>query len=425
MSSKVEKIENNQAVLEITVSPEAFVKGIEKAYQKTKGKFSVPGFRKGKVPKSYIEKFYGAEVFFEDAVNEVCPEAYDNAVEEHGIEPVDRPEIDITEISKEAGITFKATVTVKPEVKLGKYKGLKIEKKEFPVTDEDVQGEIEGLRNKNARIVDITDRAVKLGDVTMIDYAGFVGDRQFEGGTATNQKLEIGSKKFIPGFEEQLIGAEIGKEVDVKVTFPEKYQEPTLAGQEAIFKVTVNEIKEKILLEMDDEFAKDVSEFETLEELKADLRAKREEDSAKMAKQAYEDAVIEKVLEGVTVEIPEVMIDTQTNYMLRDFDQQLRYQGLDLKNYLKYMNQTEEGLKETMKEEAAVRVKTQLVLEKITKVEEIKASEADVDAEIEKTAKMYGQEVEKFKEMVKPEDIERISDGLSIQKAVEFLVTNN
>ncbi len=425
MSSKVEKVENNQAVLEITVSQEAFVKGIEKAYQKTKGKFSVPGFRKGKVPKSYIEKFYGAEVFFEDAVNEVCPEAYDNAIEEHGIEPVDRPEIDIVEISKETGITFKATVTVKPEVTLGEYKGLAVEKKEFPVTDEDIQGEIDTLRNKNARIIDITDRAVKSGDTTTIDYAGFVGENQFEGGTAKDQKLEIGSGKFIPGFEDQLIGAEIGKEVEVKVTFPEKYQEPTLAGQEAIFKVTVNEIKEKQLLELDDEFAKDVSEFDTLEELKADLRTKRVEDSEKMAKQAYEDAVIEKVLEGVTVEIPEVMISTQTNYMIRDFDQQLRYQGLDLKNYMKYMNQTEEGLKESMKEEAAVRVKTQLVLEKISKVEDIKATDADVEAEIEKSAKMYGQEIEKFREMVKPEDIERISEGLSVQKTVEFLVANN
>lgn len=425
MNSKLEKIENNQAVLEITVSKEVFAEGIEKAYKKTKNKFAVPGFRKGKVPKSYIEKFYGEGVFFEDAINEVCPDAYDLAVEEHNLDPVDRPDIDIIDMSKENGIVFKATVTVKPEVELGEYKGLKVEKKEFPVTDADIDTELEALRNKNARTVTITDRAVKMGDITMIDFAGFVDGVQFEGGTAPNYRLEIGSGQFIPGFEEQMVGAEIGKEIEVNVTFPEEYQSAELAGKPAVFKVTVNEIKEKQLLELDDEFAKDVSEFETLDELKADLRKKRELDAEKMAKQAQEDAVIDAAVANAKFDVPEVMIESQISHMIRDFDQQLRYQGLDLKGYMSYMGQTEEALKESMKKEAEQRVRTQLVLDAIRKVENIEATEADVEAEIEKTAKMYNQEVAEFRKKVKASDLARVADGLAVQKTVDFLVEQN
>ena len=425
MNSKLEKVENNQAVLEITVPKEVFAEGIEKAYKKTRNKFNVPGFRKGKVPKSFIEKFYGEGVFYEDAINEVCPDAYDEAVEEHKLEPVDRPDIDIVDISKENGIVFKATVTVKPEVELGEYKGLKVEKKDFPVEDKDVDAELEALRNKNARTVTVTDRAVKSGDMTTIDFAGFVDEVAFEGGTAKDYKLEVGSGSFIPGFEDQMIGAEIGKEIEVKVTFPEEYQAAELAGKPAVFKVTVNEIKEKQLLDLDDEFAKDVSEFETLDELKADLRKKREADAEKMAKQAFEDAVIDAAVENAKMEIPEVMIETQMTHMIRDFDQQLRYQGLDLKSYMAYMGQTEEALKESMKVEAEKRVKTQLVLDAIKKAENITATDVDVEAEIEKTAKMYNQEIADFKKKVKAEDLERVADGLAVQKTVDFLVENN
>lgn len=425
MNSKLEKVENNQAVLEITVTKEAFAEGIEKAYKKTRNKFNVPGFRKGKVPKNFIEKFYGEGVFYEDAINEVCPDAYDAAVEEHKLDPVDRPEIDIVDISKENGVVFKATVTVKPEVVLGEYKGLKVEMKEIPVTDSDVDGELETLRNKNARIVTITERAVKSGDIATLDFAGFVDGVAFEGGTAKDYKLEIGSGQFIPGFEDQLIGAEIGVETEVNVTFPEEYQAPDLAGKPALFKVTINELKEKQLLAIDDEFAKDVSEFETLEELKADLKKKRTEESEKIAKQTFEDAVIDAAVENAKIEIPAVMVETQVAHMLRDFDQQLRYQGMDLKGYMGYMGHTEETLKESMMGEGEKRVKTQLVLDAIRKAENIVATEEDIEAEIEKTAKMYNQDVEDFKKKVKASDLEKVADGLSVQKTVDFLVANN
>ena len=425
MNSKLEKIENNQAVLEIKVSKEVFAEGIEKAYRKTRNKFNVPGFRKGKVPKNFIEKFYGEGVFFEDAINEVCPDAYDAAIEELKLVTVDRPDIDIVDISKEDGVVFKATVTVRPEVELGEYKGLKAEKKEFPVTDEDIDKELETLRDKNARTVTIEDRAVKTGDMTTINFVGYVDDVAFEGGSGTDYKLEIGSGNFIPGFEDQLIGAEIGIETEVKVTFPEEYQAPDLAGKPATFKVTVTEIKEKQLLDLDDEFAKDVSEFETLAELKVDLRKKREEDSEKMALQEFEDAVIDAAIEKCKMDIPPVMIESQVARMLNDFAQQLKHQGMDLSGYMTYMGQTEETLKESMMPEAEKRVKTQLVLDAIRKAENIVATEEEINAEIEKTAKMYNQELEEFKKKVKPTDLEKIADGLSIQKTVDFLVKNN
>lgn len=425
MNSKLEKLENNKVVLEITVSAEMLEKGMEKSYKKNVGKFNIAGFRKGKAPRSVIEKFYGEGVFYEDAINEVCPIAYDEAVKEHNLEPVDRPDIDIVDIEGGKGLTFKAEVTVKPEVVLGDYKGIEVSKKEYNVTDQDIEKELNSIREKNARIVEVTDRAVKAGDITMIDFKGFVGDVQFEGGTAENYKLEIGSGQFIPGFEDQLIGAEMGKEVDVNVTFPEEYRNEELAGKPAVFKVTVKEIKEKQLAELDDEFAKDVSEFDTLEELKSDIRGKREAEGQKMAKQQFEDELLNKIADNATIDIPEVMVDAQINSMLRDFDYQLQYQGLNLESYMKYMNTDMEKMKESYKDMAYKRVKIQLVLEKVAKLENITVSEEEMDAEIEKTAKMYNQDVENFKKVLRPEDMEFIKDGAEVQKTIDFLVSSS
>jgi len=425
MNSKFEKLENNKVVLEVTVSAEALEVGIAKAYKKNVGKFKIDGFRKGKAPRSFIEKMYGEGVFYEDAINEVCPDAYEEAVKEHNLEPVDRPDIDIVEIEGGKGLVFKAEITVKPEVTLGEYKGIEISKKEYNVTDQDIEKELNVLREKNARIVEVSDRPVKTGDITMIDFKGFVGEVQFEGGTAEDYKLEIGSGQFIPGFEEQLVGAEIGKEVDVHVTFPEEYRNEELAGKPVLFKVTVKDIKEKQLTDLDDEFAKDVSEFDTLDELKADFTTKREQEGQKMAKQKFEDDLLNKIAENATIDIPEVMIEAQINTMLRDFDYQLQHQGLNLESYLKYMNTTLELLKESYKTMASSRVKVQLILEKIAKVENIEITEEEIDTEIEKAAKQYNQELEQFKAVLRAEDIENIKDGIEVQKVIDFLVENN
>lgn len=425
MNSKLEKIENNVATLEISVSPEKLEEGIMKSYLKNVKKFNIAGFRKGKAPRKIIERHYGEAVFYEDAINIVCPEEYDEAVKAHNLDPVDRPDIDIVEIESGKGLIFKASVTVKPEVVLGQYKGIEAEKKEYNVTDEDVNNEIEKMREKNARLVEVSDRPVKKGDLAIIDFKGFVDDVQFEGGTSENHKLEIGSEQFIPGFEDQLIGTEIGKEVDVKVQFPEGYRNEELSGKPALFKVTVKEIKEKQLLSLDDEFAKDVSEFDTLEELKSDIRRKREEESRRLEKQQYEDEVINNIVENVTVDIPKVMIDAQVNVMVRDFDYQLRYQGLNLEAYLKYMNMDIEKLKESYVDVATGRVKSQLVLEKIAEVEAISATEEDLNEEIEKTAKQYNQDLEKFKKTLKDDEVSYIKDGIIIQKTIDFLVESS
>jgi len=425
MNSKLEKIENNVATLEISVSPEKLEEGIMKSYLKNVKKFNIAGFRKGKAPRKIIERHYGEAVFYEDAINIVCPDAYDDAVKEHNLDPVDRPDIDIVEIESGKGMIFKAVVTVKPEVVLGQYKGIEAEKKEYNVTDEDVNKEIETMREKNARLVEVNDRPVKNGDITIIDFKGFVDDNQFEGGTSENFNLEIGSGQFIPGFEEQLVGAELGKEVDVNVQFPEEYKSEELAGKPALFKVTVKEIKEKQLVDLDDEFAKDVSEFDTIEELKADIRKKKEEQAKRLEKQQYEDEVINKIVENATVDIPEVMVDAQVNIMLRDFDYQLRYQGLNLEAYLKYMNMDMDKLKESYKDVAKGRVKSQLVLEKVAEVEGVAATEEDLNAEIEKTAKHYQQDLDKFKKTLKEDEISYIKDGVIIQKTIDFLVENS
>lgn len=425
MSSKLDKVENNIATLEIDVSSEELDKGIMKAYIKNVKRFNIPGFRKGKAPKSLIEKYYGEGVFYEDAINEVWPDAYERAVDEHKLEPVDTPEVDIIDIESGKGFVFKAEVTVKPQVVLGDYKSIEAEKKEYNVTDEDVLNEIEIMRDKNARIIDITDRPVKLEDKTIIDFKGFVDEKEFEGGSSENHELVIGSGQFIPGFEEQLIGVEIGKEIDINVSFPDDYREESLAGKPVIFKVTVKEIKEKELLPLDDEFAKDVSEFDTLGELKESIKNKKIEEANLKAKQEYEDSVINKVAENSEVDIPEIMIENQTNSMLKDFDYQLRYQGFNLETYLKYTSITIDEIKKSYRGVALKSVKTQLVLEAIMKEEAIDVTDDDINVEIERIANQYNQEVEKFKATLKKENINHIKDGLLVQKTIDFLIENS
>ena len=423
MNSKLEKIEKNTATLEIEVSEEQFEKGIQKAYKKNVGRFNIPGFRKGKAPRVIIERYYGEGVFYEDAINEVCPEAYQAAVDQHKLHPVDRPEIDIVQLEKGKPFIFKAIVTVKPEVVLGDYKGIRVEKKEYPVTDEDVDKELENMRNANARMVAVEGRPAKKDDMVIIDYKGFVGEEQFEGGTAENQPLVLGSGHFIEGFEDQLIGAKAGDSVEVKVTFPEDYHAEHLAGKEAVFKVDVKEIKEKELPDLDDEFAKDVSEFETLEDLKKDIRKKLEERAAHRAKHETEDEVIKRVTELSEIDIPEVMIEKQIDSMVRDFEMQLMYQGLKLEGYLDYYNKSMEEFRDGLRDEATERVRTQLTLEKVPQVEGVTASEEELDKELEEMAKRYKMEdIEKFKKSMGEDELNYIRESIIIRKTVDFLV---
>jgi len=425
MNSKLEKIEENTATLEIEVSEEQFEKGVQKAYKKNVGRFNIPGFRKGKAPRAIIERHYGEAIFYEDAINEVCPDAYQQAVEQHDLQPVDRPELDIVQIEKGKPFIFKAMVTVKPEVTLGDYKGIQVEKKEYPVTDEDVDKELESMRNANARMVTVEDRPAKKDDMVIIDYKGFVGEEQFDGGTAENQTLVLGSGQFIPGFEDQLIGAKAGDSVEVNVTFPEDYQAEHLAGKEAVFKVDVKETKEKELPDLDDEFAKDVSEFDTLEELKGDIRVKLEERATHRAKHETEDEVIKKVTELSEIDIPEVMIEKQIDSMVRDFEIQLMYQGIKLDDYLSYTNKSKEDFRADLEDAATERVRIQLTLEKISKVEGITETEEELDKEVEKLAETYKREdVEEFKNSLGEDELNYVKESIIIRKTIDFLVEN-
>ena len=423
MSSKVEKIENNTATLEIEVSSEQFEKGVNRAYKKNAGRFNIPGFRKGRAPRFIIERHYGEGIFYEDAINEVCPGAYQDAVEEHSLQPVDRPEIDIVQIEKGKPFIFKAVVTVKPEVTLGEYDGIEVEKKEYPVTDEDVEKELDNMRESGARMVTVEDRAAQKDDMVMIDYKGFVDGEQFEGGSAENQSLVLGSGHFIEGFEDQLIGAKAGDSVTVKVKFPEDYQAEHLAGKDAEFQVEVREIKEKELPDLDDEFAKDVSELDTLEELKTDIREKLEEKAQQRAKNELENEVIKKAAELTEVDIPDVMIEKQIDTMIRDFEIQLMYQGLKLEDYLKHMGNSKDDLRNNLRKDAKERVKTQLMLEKISETEGIIETEEELDHEIEKLAKQYKQEDEdKFKKSLGEDELNYIKESIIIRKTAELLV---
>ncbi|KGG80213.1 trigger factor [Caloranaerobacter azorensis H53214] len=424
MNSEIIKKENYNVTLKIEIDEKKFKEGVQKAYLKNRHKFNIPGFRKGKAPRKIIEARYGEGIFYEDAINIVFPEAYNEAIKQHNLKPVDRPVIDIEQIESGKPVVFTAEVIVKPEVKLGDYKGIEVEKIEYNVTEKDVEDELKSMQERNARLVEVTDRPAKEGDILTIDYEGYVDGEKFEGGTAYNQILEIGSGKFIPGFEEQLIGKNKDEEFEINVKFPEEYHAKDLAGKDATFKIKIHEIKEKDLPELDDEFAKDVSEFDTLDELKEDIKKRLEKQAKDREKAERENKVIEKVIEAAEVDIPEVMIDNEVDYQLRNFEFTLRYQGLDLNKYLELTNTKVEDLKEKFRPEAEKTVKTELVLEAIAEKENIKETEEDLDEELKKIADGYGQDFEKFKKNIREEELEYIKEGIIRRKTVEFLVEN-
>ena len=424
MSVQVEKLEKNMAKLTIEVAPEELEKAIEGAYQKNKGKISVPGFRKGKVPRQMIERMYGKEVFYEDAVNALIPEAYEKAVDECEEEIVSSPKIEVAQVEAGKPFIFTAEVALKPEVKLGKYKGVKVEKADTEVTDEEVDKEIDKERESNARNIDVTDRAVKDGDIVTLDFEGFVDGTAFEGGKGENYPLTIGSGTFIPGFEEQLVGAEIGKETEVNVTFPEDYQAEDLKGKAAVFKCTVKEIKEKELPTLDDEFASEVSEFETLAEYKADIRGRLEERKAKAAREAKEAAVIEEIIKDSDMEIPEAMIETQQRQMIDEFAQRTQMQGLTLEQYFQFTGASYDQMIEQVKPQAEKRIQSRLVLEAVAAAEKIEATEEDYEEELKSMAEAYQMEVDKVKELLPEKSVQQIKEDIAVKKAAEFVVDN-
>ena len=424
MSVQVEKLEKNMAKLTIEVAAEELEKAIAAAYQKNKSKISIPGFRKGKVPRQMIERMYGKEVFYEDAAYALIPDAYEKALDECEEDIVSSPSIDVVQIEAGKPFIFTAEVALKPEVKLGKYKGVKVEKADITVTDEEVDAEINKERENNARNIEVTDRAVKDGDITTLDFEGFVDGVAFEGGKGENYPLTIGSGAFIPGFEEQLIGAEIGKEVEVNVTFPEDYQAEDLKGKAAVFKCTVKEIKEKQLPELDDEFASEVSEFETLAEYKADVKGKLEERKAKEAKDAKEAAVIEEIVKDSEMEIPEAMLATQQRQMVDEFAQRIQMQGLSIDQYFQFTGSSYEQMIEQVKPQAEKRIQSRLVLEAVAKAENITATDEDYEDELKVMAEAYQMEVEKVKELLPEKSVAQIKEDIAVKKAAEFVVEN-
>lgn len=424
MKVKIEKLEKNTVQLEITVDAATLEAGIEKSYIKNVKKFDVPGFRKGKAPRKMIEKMYGASVFLEDAIEEVVPDAYVKAIKENSIEPVDNPDYDLSKVESGEDLVFTAKVTVKPEVELGKYTKLDVEKEAVVVTDDEVEEDLNKVAERNARMITVEDRPVRDGDTAVIDFEGFIDDEPFEGGKGDNYSLVIGSGSFIPGFEEQLVGVEAGAEVDVKVTFPEDYGHENLAGKEAVFKCKVNEIKFKELPVIDDEFAKDVSEFDTLEEYKKDIREKIVKKKEDEAARAFENAVIEKIIDNSIIDLPEVMVDNRIDSILNDMDMRLRYQGMDLNTYAEYMGTNLEELKKQFEVRAEREVRGQLCLEKIGEVEGFDVTEEEVQTEIEKIADQYQQPVEEIKKQFRDIDYEYIKKDLIIRKTVDFIVAN-
>lgn len=422
MSVQVEKLEKNMAKLTIEASAEELEKAIEKAYQKQKKNISVPGFRKGKVPRMMVEKMYGKEVFYEDAANEIIPVAYEKAYDECGEDIVSTPQIEVTQIEAGKPFIFTALVALKPEVTLGAYKGIEVDKVDVTVSDEEVDAEIEKERDRNARSISVTDRAVQDKDQTVIDFEGFVDGVAFEGGKGENYPLTIGSGTFIPGFEEQLIGKNIGEETDVNVTFPEDYQAEDLAGKPALFKVTVKEIKEKQLPELDDEFAAEVSEFDTLAEYKEDVKKNLLEKREKDVKNAKEDAVVDAIIENASMDIPDAMVETQQRQMIQEFAQNIQAQGLSIDQYFQFTGLTAEKMMEQVKPQAEKRIKSRLVLEAVAKAENIVASEEDFDNEVAKMAEMYKMESDKIKESIGEEGKKQLMEDLAVSKAAEFVV---
>ena len=422
MSLQVEKLEKNMAKITVEVPSEQFEKALTAAFNKNKSRFNIPGFRKGKAPQAMVEKMYGVEVLYEDAINEALDATYGDAVTESGLEVVSRPEIDVVQVEKGKELIYTATVAVKPEVTLGEYKGIEVEKASAEVTDEDIEAELKKVQEQNSRLITVEDRAVEDGDQTVIDFEGSVDGTPFEGGKGEDYPLTIGSHSFIDTFEEQLIGKNIGEECEVHVTFPEEYHAKELAGKPAVFKVTVKEIKRKELPELNDEFAGEVSEFETLEEYKNDVKSKLSLKKQKDAATENENHVVDKVVENAQMDIPEPMIDSQVNNMVNDYARRMQSQGLSLEQYMQFTGMTIETLKEQMKPQAVKRIQTRLVLEAIVKAENITVSDEAVEKEIADMAESYKMEVAQIKEYVGENGIEQMKEDLAVQEAVDFLV---
>ena len=421
MSLQVEKMEKNMAKLTIEVAAEDLEKAMQNAYQKAKGRISIPGFRKGKAPRKMIEQMYGKGIFLEDAVNALIPEHYSKALAECDLEIVSQPTIDITQAEPGKALIFTAEVATKPEVTLGDYKGVEVPKTEITVTDEDVEAELKKEQEKNSRTINVEDRGAQLQDVVTIDFEGSVDGVPFDGGQATEYPLTLGSNTFIPGFEEQLVGAKVGDDVDVKVTFPEEYQAKELAGKEAIFKCAVKKIEAKELPELDDDFAKDVSEFDTLAEYKEHVKTNLEDKKANEAKRAKEDAAVDKAIENAQMDIPEAMLMTQCRQMLDDFSRRMQSQGLSMEQYFQFTGMTADKMMEDMKPQALKRIQTRLVLEKVAEVENIQPTEEEVNEEIAKMAEAYKMEADKLKELLGERELEQMKKDMAVQKAVTVI----
>ena len=424
MSLQVEKLEKNMAKLTIEVSADDLEKALQSAYMKQKNKISLPGFRKGKVPRQMIEKMYGAEIFYDDAANALIPKAYADAYDECELEIVSRPEIDVVQIEKGKPFIFTAEVATKPEVTLGEYKGLEVDKISTRVTQKEVDAKVQEEAEKNARTITVEDRPVQDGDEVILDFEGFVDGVAFEGGKGENYPLTIGSGSFIPGFEEQLVGAEAEKEVEVNVTFPEDYHAEDLKGKAAVFKCTIHEIKAKELPEIDDEFAAEVSEFDTLEEYKADIKAKIKEQKASEGKTKQEDQVVEQAVKNAEYEIPKAMIETQALQMVEDFGQRIQSQGLTMEQYFQFTGMTADKMLEEMRPQAIKRIETRLVLEAIAKAENIEISDEKLNEELAKMAEAYKMEVDKLKEFMSDNEKKQMKEDMAVQEAVTFLVEN-
>ena len=424
MSLQVEKLEHNMAKLTIEVSAEELEKALQGAYNKQKKNISIPGFRKGKVPRQMIEKMYGPEVFYDDAANQLIPEAYGKVYDEEDLEIVSQPKIDIVQIEKGKPFIFTAEVALKPEVTLGEYKGLKVEKISNRVTQKEIEAKLVEEQEKNARTVSVTDRPVQDKDEVVLDFEGFVDGVAFEGGKGENYPLTIGSGAFIPGFEEQLIGANLEEEKEVNVKFPEEYHAKDLAGKEAVFKCTVHEIKVKELPELDDEFASEVSEFETLDAYKADIKAKIKEQKIAEGKRKQEDKAVEEAVANAQMDIPDAMVDTEVRQMANDFAQRLQQQGLTLDQYFQFTGMTAEKMTDELKPQALKRIQTRLVLEAIVKAENIEISDEKIDEEIQKMADAYKMEADKLKEFMGDREKEQMKQDMAVQEAITFIVDN-
>ena len=423
MKSKIEKTENaNEVKMELTIEAKKFDEAIKKVYFESVKYITIPGFRKGKAPMNIVEKYYGKEIFYEDAFNDLVPKEMQEALKENNLEAVSRPDIEVTQIGKGQDLILVATFQIKPEVKLGKYKGIEIPKIEYNVSDEDVQKELETIADKNSRLVTVENRPVENKDIAVIDFEGFVDGVAFEGGKAENHELEIGSHSFIDGFEDQVIGMKVDEEKDINVKFPEKYFSEELAGKDAVFKVKLHEIKKKELPKIDDEFAKDVSEYDTLDELKASIKSKFEEENTARAKREKEDAAIKAVCDNVEIDIPSGMIETELNTIMQDLDLRLSYQGMNLEKYLQMIGKTEADFRKDYEDQAKQSVKSNLVLEAIASDAEIEVKEADIEEKLNELAKAYGKTAEELKE--NKELIKYVENNLKIEKTIEYIVSN-